>query len=162
MGFSPSATQLVAAARRAVAAARAIPEIKRARDLAEAARSYARSANGERSALFCAACLTILAEHKLGTVLSKTELAKAAPGNQYTGKKKLDRSHSANGPHYLRDLHVTGSASHRAQQLAVLTTEELNRWLESQCADGVEPTLAAARRYAKQVALALNGTVQNE
>ncbi|MEX2170468.1 MAG: hypothetical protein WD851_14225 [Pirellulales bacterium] len=152
MNFGPSVAELVAGASRALVAARNVSEIKHARDLAEAARSYARRANGEQATLFCAACLTIRAEHELGTALSKTDLAKAAPGNQYTGKKKLDRSHAANGPRYLRDLHVTGSVSHRAQQLAALTRAELEHWLASQCAAGVVPTLAAARRHAKEVA----------
>ncbi|MEX2170086.1 MAG: hypothetical protein WD851_12315 [Pirellulales bacterium] len=40
---------------------------------------------------------------------------------------------------------------HRAQQLAALSTAELKYWLESQSAAGVEPTLASAGQYAKQV-----------
>ena len=152
MSFEPHAITLVISARQAFESASSIPEIKRARGLAKAARDYAESANATRKTLLSAACLFIRAEHKLGTALASTTLAKAAQGNQYTGKKTLDRFHDENGPHFLRDLGLNGPASHRAQQLAVLTANELELWLARQCAAGIEPTLIAVRRYAKEKA----------
>jgi hypothetical protein len=150
MNFEPHATALVTSAWQAFEAASSIPEIKRARGLAKAARDYAYNVKAPQQTLFRAACLWIQAEFKLGVMLARMNLATAAPGNQYTGKEYLDRLHRVGGPIYLRDLDISEIQSHRSQQLAVLTAKELHRWLKQQCAAGIEPTLAGARRFAKE------------
>jgi hypothetical protein len=140
---------LLSRAQRALAEARTVDEFKDVRDLAEAARGYARRKKFAHDVLLEVACLTIQAEHGLGKALSQIELAKAAPGNQYV---RADRFHSGTGPIYLKDLGLSKQASHRAQLIASLSKEKLEHWLRVQCAKGVEPTLSAARRYAEELA----------
>lgn len=140
---------LLSRAQRALAEARTVNEFKDVRDLAEAARGYARRKKFARDVLLEVACLTIQAEHALGMALSQIELAKAAPGNQYA---TVDRSQTGTGPTYLRDLGITKQASHRAQFIASLPKEKLEHWLREQCAKGIEPTLSGARRYAGESA----------
>jgi hypothetical protein len=140
---------LLSRAQRALAEARTVDEFKDVRDLAEAARGYARRKKFAHDVLLEVACLTIQAEHGLGTALSQIELAKAAPGNQYA---RVDRFHAGTGPTYLRDLGITKQASHRAQFIASLPRDKLEHWLRNQCAKGIEPTLSAVRRYAQELA----------
>jgi hypothetical protein len=145
MSSESSALTLLSRAQQALAAARTIDDFKDVRDLAEAAREYARRKKYAHDVLLDVACLTIRAEHALGTALLEMDLAKAVPGNQYTRKHPL---HPGTGPKFLRDLGLSKQASHRAQLVAALPKEELERWLEDQCADRREPTLPAARRHA--------------
>lgn len=140
---------LLSRAQRALAQARTVDEFKDVRDLAEAAKCYARRKKFAQNVLLEVACLTIQAEHGLGTAISQIELAKAAPGNQYS---KVDRFHAGTGPTYLKDLGISKQASYRAQIVALLSRETLEHWLQEQCARRIEPTLAAARRYAEDSA----------
>src|SRR4051794_7643282 len=130
---------LLSRAQRALAEARTVDEFKDVRDLAEAARGYARRQKFAHDVLLEVACLTILAEYGLGKALSQIELAKAAPGNQYA---RMDRFQNGTGPTYLKNLGISKQASHRAQFIAALPKEKLDHWLHDQCAKGIEPTLA--------------------
>src|SRR5207244_2459828 len=130
---------LLSRAQQALAEARTVDDFKDVRDIAEAARGYARRKKFAHDVLLEVACLTIQAEHGLGTALSQIELAKAAPGNP-----GADRFQPGTGPIYLKDLGLSKQASHRAQLIASLPKEELDCWLQEQCVKGIEPTLTAA------------------
>jgi hypothetical protein len=106
------------------------------------ARAYARRKKSPRDVLLRASCLTIRGEHRLGTVLSRMELAKGRPIQSQAGTR----------PKFLKELKLTKQQSHRAQLLATIPKQALDRWLAERLADGKEPTLAAAREYALDLA----------
>ena len=109
--------------------------------MAEAAKGMRRK-KVAREVLLDVACLAIQAEHGLGTALSQMDLAKGKP-NQF---------HVGSGPKFLKELGLTKQESHRAQILAMVSKEDLERWLAERCAGGKEPTLTSAREFALQMA----------
>jgi len=74
-----------------LAEATTIDEVKHIRDTAEAARGYSKKIGLSQDIIIHAAAIKVNAERKLGQLLKTAELAKGAPGNQFTGKK-VDRS----------------------------------------------------------------------
>jgi len=86
---------------RAIADAYEFDDVKDLRDKALAIEIYSRQAkNTEAERQACE--IRIRAERRAGSLLSEMEMAKAAPGNQYTGN--LDRSADPTGPKTLREL----------------------------------------------------------
>jgi hypothetical protein len=133
---------LLSRAQRALAQARTVDDFKDVRDMAEVARGFARRKKVARDVQLELACLTIQAEHGLGTALSQMHLAKGRRKGFQTGT----------GSKLLKDLGLTKQESHRAQILAGVPKEKLECWLAARCAEGKEPTLAAAREYALELA----------
>ena len=78
---------LLSQASQALEQASTVDEVKDLRDKAEAVKAYARKAKLGHSILIEASLIKVNAERKLGEILRETELARAAPGNQYTGRR---------------------------------------------------------------------------
>ena len=139
-----------------VAEATSIDEVKMIRDAAEAARGQSKKIDLTEDITLDTAAIKVNATRQLGQLLKATELAKGAPGNQYTGKK-LVRSQAATGPICLRDLGITKSESSRAQQIASLPAAAFNHYVKECVESRQEPTTAGLLRLAKQQAV--NDTV---
>jgi hypothetical protein len=133
---------LLSRAQHALAEARTVDEFRDVRDMAEAAKGYARRKKVAREVLLEVACLAIQAEHGLGTALSQMDLAKG----------KSSQFRAGPNPKFLTELGLTKQESHRAQLLAVVPKEKLEHWLADYCALGKELTLTAAREYAQEFA----------
>jgi hypothetical protein len=101
--MSEAGTSLVhyEAARRALADAVAVDEVKAIRDSAVAAQEYARQAQ-DPELIGYATEIRKRAEHKAGELLAVMEKAKASGANQHE-----DRSRPATDPPTLRDLGIT-------------------------------------------------------
>jgi hypothetical protein len=82
-------------------------------------------------------------------LLEKMLLAMVSRGNQI--RLNVDRLPWLTGPLRLEDIGISKRISHRAQQIATIPTEPLERWLTEQCAKGLEPTLRGAVRLAKSL-----------
>jgi N6-adenosine-specific RNA methylase IME4 len=132
-----------------VAEATTIDEVKQIRDAAEAARGQSKKIDLTEDITVDAAAIKVHATRQLGQLLRATELAKGAPGNQYTGKKVV-RSQAATGPVRLRDLGITKSESSRAQQIASLPAATFNHYVKECVESRQEPTTAGLLRLAKQ------------
>jgi len=127
MSTAPQELAMLGKAERMLAEATTIDEVKHIRDTAEAARGYSKKIGLCQDITIHAAVIKVNAERKLGQLLKTAELAKGAPGNQYTGKK-VDWSHDATGPIRLKQLRVTKSESSRAQQIATLPAATFNHY----------------------------------
>lgn len=159
MSDQPRELALLSRAEQALAEARTVDEVRSIRDKAQAAKAYAKKARLSKDIILHASTIKVQAERRLGEMLDDIELAKAAPGNQYTGKQ-VDRSQNATGPIRLRDLGITKSESSRAQQIAALPAATFNRYVKG-CVDSQqEPTTAGLLRLAKQDKS--NGTVVSD
>jgi N6-adenosine-specific RNA methylase IME4 len=142
-----------------VAEATTIDEVKQIRDAAEATRGQSKKIDLTEDIAVDAAAIKVNATRQLGQLLKATELAKGAPGNQYTGKKVV-RSQAATGPLRLRDLGITKSESSRAQQVASLPATTFNKYVKECIESRQEPTTAGLLRVAKQQTV--NATVLPE
>ncbi len=144
-------------ARRLLADARTVDEVKDIRDKAQLAKAYARKKGLAHEIVVDASAIKVEAERKLGELLRNTTLANSSPGNQHTGK--LNRSRNGTGPIHLRDLGITKSDSSRAQRIARIPQSTFNRYVRHEVAAGREPTTAGLLRLAKQheVAESVNG-----
>jgi hypothetical protein len=153
----PQELVLLDRARRVLAQAQTVDQIRDVRDRAQAVRAYVRKARLSRKLVIDAAILRIQAERKLGQVLKKLPLAKGAPGNQYTLKKAARPAHtvrslsSGGGPVYLRDLGLTESDSSRAQRIAGLPDDVFENFLSAARDTGHEPSVAALLRLVKEL-----------
>jgi hypothetical protein len=116
---------LMTRAEQALAEARTIDDVKDIRDMAQTAHAYAQQSSLSKDIVIHASTIKVQAERRLGQMLDSLDLAKSAPGNQYTGK--LVGSHNATGPICLRDLEITKSDSSRAQHIAALLAATFNR-----------------------------------
>jgi N6-adenosine-specific RNA methylase IME4 len=132
-----------------VAEASTIDEVKQIRDAAEAARGQSKKIDLTEDITVDAAAIKVQATRQLGKLLKATELAKGAPGNQYTGKEVV-RSQAATGPIRLRDLGITKSESSRAQQVASLPAKTFEKYVKECIESRHEPTTAGLLRLAKQ------------
>ena len=126
------AIDLLAQADRYLADARTLGEVIDLRAKAQAAKvwasqSYAKETDLCKSIIMHASTLLILSERRLGEMLRALPLAKAARGNQYTGK--LDQSRDTTGPLLLETLNITKSHSSRAHQVASLPAPAFNRYI---------------------------------
>ena len=127
------------AARRALAAAQSVDEVKDIRDKAEAMRAYARQA-GDKELLWWATEIKLRAERKGGALLA--EMDRAVPG---------DNQWSSHDVTTLNDLGVTKKQSARWQEEASISDEEFEEWLDSHKGDKV-PTSSGLRNLAKRQA----------
>ena len=98
------------AARLALADARTLPEVKKIRDIAEAAKIYAKAAHLGRESQNYAAEIALLASRKAGEILSQL---KKTP-KQLAAKKSADTS--SGDSEYRRTLNETGTPERTAQR----------------------------------------------
>ena len=136
---------LLSEASRALEQARTVDEVKDLRDKAEAVKAYARKAKLGHSIVVEASLIKVSAERKLGEMLQAAELAKAAPGNQYTGKVAGNDT-----PPTLEQLGISKSDSSRLQKIAGLPDTVFQKYLDDSTASQKEPTTAGLLRIADQ------------
>ena len=134
---------------RVLSATESVDDAKLTRGMVEAAFEMARSANLSQELLNTISCDRLRAERRLGEILSRIELVKASPGNQYTGK--LDRRHDDGGPTTLEELGVDESRSRRSKLLLRIPEAEFESWMAKLCEKGQAPTLKRARAYANRL-----------
>lgn len=116
---------------------RTIDEAKKVRDLAAAARVYAREAELGFEAENYASEIKLKAEARVGEILRQMaeEGARATRGNQPDSK-----------PSTLEDLGISEKQSHQWQKLAGIPKPELDRYIETQKEAGQPITLAGVLR----------------
>ena len=132
------------AARRALAEANSIDEVKDIRDKAEAMRAYARQA-GDSQFQFWAAEIKLRAERRAGELLK--EMA-GSDERDSGGRGAIIESHRGT---QLKDLGVTRNQSARWQQEAGVPEDEFEEWLGGHKGDSV-PTSSGLRNLAKRQA----------
>ena len=133
----------------AVQKAQSLQEVLDLQDKTQATGRYKQQADLSSGIIDVAAVIRLVAERRLGELLRRTQLAKAAPGNQYTGR--LDRSQSATSPIFLKELGISKSRSSRSQELARLPLEAFNDYLSDAMKSGTLPTIAGAVKIARQL-----------
>ena len=112
-------------------------------DKAEAVKAYARKARLGREIFVEASIVKARAERRLGEMLRETPLAKATPGNQYTGALG---SKDADGAYTLESLGLTKSDSSRLQRVASLPPETFEEHVAQNLAANREVTTAGLLR----------------
>src|ERR1700676_5495494 len=123
-------------ARQMLAESRTLSEVKQVRDIAEAARVYAKAANLGHDAQNYAAEIALLAARKAGDILKQLEKSK---GGEPT-KKKNSTAASVAGveSEYAKTLKETGTperTAQRWQEIAAIPQETFTEYIES-----VKPT----------------------
>lgn len=133
--------ELLESARRAIAEADSVDELKQLSDQAEALRVYAKRA-GENLAIQnqCAEA-KLRAERKAGEILA------AAPKHRGGGDHRLQAT--TGGPPKLQDLGVTKDQSHRWQTVAKVPEPEFEAHVQAVNANGDELTTAGVVQLAK-------------
>ena len=139
------------AARRALARARTVDDVKDIRDKAEAIRVYVRQRDGSLEAQNIAAELKLRAERRLGELLAGRERNRGGNPNLL---------HDATGcPPTYAEMGIERTQAHRWQQVAALPEADFERHLAETKAAGGELTtggvvrLAAAARRRRQAVL---------
>lgn len=94
MTAEPRGLAPLSRARRLLAKAATVPEIRDVRDKAQLAKIYARKKGLTHEIVVEASAIEVQAERKLGELLGKIRMAKASSGNQYTGKLDLSQGKS--------------------------------------------------------------------
>ena len=138
------------AARRALAEASTLQEIKDIRDQAEAIKAYVKAAGYSLEMQNQAAETKLRAERKGGELLKQMEKSKGSKGNQYT--EKLDRFHDGTSP-TLRDLGIEKKQSMRWQQIADLPEVIFEEVIEETKEEKKELTQALMLRESKDFQL---------
>jgi N6-adenosine-specific RNA methylase IME4 len=156
----PRELRLLEEAKQYVAEATTIDDVKKLLDAAEAARWYQRKVDLTGDITLDAGIINVYARQRMGQVLNKIELAKGAPGNQYTGKRRPVRFQTATGPFYLDDLTITKSDSSKAKQIASLPGAIVDKYVKDCVESRQQPTPAGLLRLVKQKAA--NDTVLPE
>lgn len=115
-------------ARRMLAESRTLPQVKAVRDIAEAARVYAKAAHLSREAQNHAAEISLLASRKAGEILSR--LDKDTP--KQAGAKKAAASVAAPSEYRkaLEDTHTPERTAEHWQHLAKVPTKVVDEYLE--------------------------------
>ena len=126
-------------ARRALAEALRIDEVKDIRDKAEALRHYARQAQDHEMQVW-AAEIKLRAERRAGEMLG--EMEKQGPG-------EYQRSHDVTVAPSLAEIGISKMQSSRWQEEASVSDPDFEAWLTGH-EDGVVPTSAGLRKLAKQ------------
>lgn len=147
------AIDLLGQGKQYLAKARTVADVMHLRGQAQAAKAlaaqfYAREADLCREITIDASAILVLAERRMGEILSSLPMAKSAPRNHRAAND--DRSHHATGPVLLKRIGVSKSRSSRAQQIASLPAPTFNRYIHDSVKSGHEPTIAGALRLAKQ------------
>jgi len=143
MTDQPRELIVLSEASRAITSLRTIDEAKDLRDKAEAVKVYARKARLGREVFVEASIVKVRAERRLGEMLKETPLAKATPGNQYTGPKE---DPLADGVCTLESLGLTKSDSSRLQRVASLPQETFEEHVAVNLAANREVTTAGLLR----------------
>ena len=137
-------------AKRALAEASTLQEIKDIRDKAEAIKAYVKAAGYSLEMQNQAAETKLRAERKGGELLKEMEKSKGSKGNQYT--EKLDRLHDATSP-TLKDLGIEKTQSMRWQQIADLPEVIFEEVIEETKEEKKELTQALMLRESKDFQL---------
>jgi hypothetical protein len=111
-----------------VAQYESVDDLKDYLDKASVIEQYAKRANDYELEIN-AGKARVRAERRCGELLKEMELAKASPGNQYTGK--LDQSNGSNSP-TLKEMGLTGDQSSKYQQLANVPEKEFEEALNAE------------------------------
>ena len=130
------------AARRALAEAKSIDEVKDVRDKAEGLRAYARQA-GDMEFLFWAIVIKLRAERKAGELLAEREKHPPGPLSE-------DRSDDTTYPPTLEDLGITKDQSAHWQQEASVPEDKFQHWLDTHLGDEF-PTSSGLLNFAKRL-----------
>jgi N6-adenosine-specific RNA methylase IME4 len=138
----PKELVLLTKAQRALAQANTVDEVKELRDRAAAVRAYVQKARLGKHLVIEAAAVRIRAERRLGQMLTETELAKSAPGNQYTTPSDAQPTEAV----LLKDLGITKNESSRSQRVAELSDESFEQYLAKCVQTEREPTFAGLLR----------------
>jgi hypothetical protein len=137
---------LLSRAERALVEANTVDEARGLRDKAAAIAVYAKKAKLGRQMAAEAAALRLRAERRMGQLLQDTLLAKAAPGNQYTGPVELERQQDTAVT--LHQLGITKSDSSRTQRIASVDQHVFEEYLTGRLAAHREPSAAGLFRHA--------------
>ena len=148
--MSETALEKISAARRAIAEAKTIDEIKAIRDKAEAVRVYAKQAGLTQEIVNDAAEIKIRAEYRAGQLLremqERGERDEGKGGNR--GNQHVARSHDATVP-TLTDLGLNKTQSSRWQLLATIPESEFDEKLTNERAAVRELTSGRMLRSAR-------------
>ena len=128
-----------------LAEAKTLDDVKTIRDLAEAARVYARAHDLGLEAEQHAADIKISAEHKAGELLRMA----AETGERRTVDDGASRKVSHDSTPSLTDLGITRDQSSRWQTIAALPSEDVRDYIDSAREAGRVPTSAGAYERAK-------------
>jgi len=156
-----SALRAVDAARGALARAKSTSDVMKARNEAEAVRTFARLAK-DRTLQINAAEIRIMAERRLGEMLSAQRhmgLMAKGGGDQ---RSKHRVSTKRGGPPSLKEIGIDNSLAHRARTLAKLSSTRFNKFLadwraRAECGETVyvvSSVLMDARNAARDQSLA--------
>ncbi len=143
------------AARRALAEAKSVDEVKKIRDKAEAMRAYARQA-GDPEFAFWAGEIKLRAERRAGGLLK--EMAASGEREDRGGDRK---SKSPRAALKLPDLGVTNSQSSRWQQTDDLSELEYEQWIGKIKSRGTPFPTLSARALSEQIDLSRGGAFRS-
>ena len=133
-------------ARKALADAHRVDEVKNIRDKAEAMAAYARQAKDSQLIQY-ATEIKVRAERRCGELLARAE---KNPGAKGSGSNQHEvRSHDSTAPK-LSDMGITRDESSRYQQLAAMPDEHFETAVETAKATAGEVTTAFMLREAKK------------
>lgn len=118
-------------AKAALAEAKTIQEVKRIVDLAEAARVYAQRSRAGKEVEMYAVEISVLAERKLGEMLTAAKAQGSLKEGQPSKKRTVDADDSS-----LVDLGITRDLSSRAQAIASIPVSEFNDVVRTKCENG--------------------------
>lgn len=139
-----SSIEKLSIARQLLAEAKDMGDILHIRDIAEAARVYAKAAKLGLENQNEAAEVKIRAERKAGEMLAMMPKAKPTGSNQYE-----DRLHDVTDPPTLADLGIEKIQSHRWQMVASVPDDVFEEHIAETKANGKELTTASVVRVAK-------------
>jgi hypothetical protein len=130
----------------ALAKAQTLPEVKKIRDVAEAARVYAKVAHMSKEALDYAANIKLLAERKAGEILAKLDKS--------SGGRPSKTADTASGVSEYRqalaDSNTGERMSERWQELAAIPEEDVENYLaQSKQLDKPASATGALQHYRK-------------
>ncbi len=145
MDDQPREIVLLSRAERALVEANTVDEAKDVRNTAAAVVLYAKKAKLGQSMAAEASAVRLRAERRMGELLQATRLAKAAPGNQYTGPIELPGGNEAQLT--LRQLGITKSDSSRSQRIASVPLQTFEEYVAGNLASSLEPTAAGLFRH---------------
>jgi hypothetical protein len=142
---TPNALAQLDKARQMLAESRTLPEVKKIRNMAEAARVYAKAASLGREAQKFAAEIGLLAARKAGTILTQLEKTPKQSAAKVSGDSE-----------YRKTLQETGTSERTAQrwqELAIIPDATVDAYVQdSRINSDVDITTAGLIKRAKQAA----------